>query len=384
MPLCKYKLMENNDKNKPNILYVDDIDTNLILFETAFKNDFTVFTAGSAEKALELLEKEKFTIIVSDQRMPGMSGTELLENVRQKYPRIMRFMLTAYSDYQTVVDSINKGQIYGFFNKPFDFKDMLISLNKAVEVYNLRECNLKMTEEIEKTNLELRNIDKSKTAFLNTITSELRSPIHKIMSAVHMLKDTVVSSDLAELVNYLDTSVSRLEQFSSVTKQLSKLTEGKEALNLTDVSLREVVEVCILEKKDIFQSAGMSIQIAENSETLIIKGDYELILSCLTTLLDILFGLSEKDGIIRLLYGKDDSSWFIEINFKGDNSKKMTDKLSKQFSKNENPYDFTPGIEAMLAKQVMAAHNGKIELILNEDKSISFRMVFSTDSITSV
>ena len=373
--------MKINLNEKANIIYVDDIETNLILFESAFQNDFNVFVADSGDKAIELLKKEHFAVIISDQRMPGMSGTELLEIVRQEYPDIIRFMLTAYSDYQTVVDSINKGQIYGFFNKPFDAGEVRISLHKAVEVHNLRVSNRKMIVEIEKANLELRNIDKSKTAFLNVITNELRSPINKILSVVHMLKDTVVSSDLAELVNYLDISVSRIEKFSLITNQLAKLTEGKVSVKMDDVSIRELVEISILEKKELLDAMGIKIQMGVHSENMKIKGDYELLLNCLTIILDNSLHFAEKGSELGISSGENNTSRFFEINSIGNYSEKMMGNLIRHFSGEEFSSDYNVGIDLILAKQIMSLHKGRIELIRKEEKSISFLLIFPLEVI---
>ncbi len=103
---------------KPNILYVDDLQTNLTLFKATFERDYQIFLAESAAKALEIMKKEKIQVLVTDQRMPGISGTELLEIVSRDFPEIRRFLLTAYTDFETVVEAVNKGHIHGYINKP--------------------------------------------------------------------------------------------------------------------------------------------------------------------------------------------------------------------------------------------------------------------------
>ncbi len=373
--------MNPDKKARPNILYVDDIETNLILFDSAFQNDYNVFLAGSGKEALELLRKEQIAVIITDQRMPEMSGTDLLEIVQQEFPAILRFMLTAYSDYQTVVDSINKGQIYGFFNKPFDVKDMKVSLDKAVEVYNLRESNRQMVIEIERVNKDLKRIDKSKTAFLNMITGELRTPINKIMSVVHMLKDSVASTDLAELVNYLDTSVSKLEKFATITNQLARLNDIKAAVKWIDVSVRELIEISILEKKDLLNSTGKGIYMEKCPTELRIKGDYELLLTCLTILLDNSISHAEKDSKLNISCGENDVERFIRIDFKENFTEKMLQNILNHFNEEENPEDYHVGVELMLAKQIMTAHNGRIQVNHREEGSISLCMAFPPDNM---
>jgi len=102
---------DNNDiSNQVNVLYVDDEQTNLFSFKASFRRDFNVFTANSGEDALKLMETEKIHVIVSDQRMPGMTGIELLQHVKVKYPEPIRILLTGYADINAVIDAINKAK----------------------------------------------------------------------------------------------------------------------------------------------------------------------------------------------------------------------------------------------------------------------------------
>ena len=92
---------------KRSILYVDDELDNLLVFEAAFEDDFIIQTANSGKEALEILEKEAIPVVVADQRMPGMSGTEFLAQAKQVYPDAKKVLLTAYADTQAAITSIN-------------------------------------------------------------------------------------------------------------------------------------------------------------------------------------------------------------------------------------------------------------------------------------
>jgi signal transduction histidine kinase len=370
--------MQKNNEILQNILYVDDIETNLILFEATFKSHFNIFLADSAGKALELLKENNFAVLISDQSMPGMSGTELMEIVKVQYPDTMRFILTAYSDYNTVVDSINKGEIYGFFNKPFDSESVKMSITKAIEVYELRISNKKMIAELEKANSKLLVLDKSKTRYLNTITNEIRSPINKIMSAVHMLKDRIGSADLGELLFYLDTSVARLESFSYAANQLSRLNEeSKSLINFKNVSLRELIELCILDNKTLLDKFQTKVDLDKVIQDTHVNGEYDLLMTCLTTLLMNSLKYIEKNSTINISCGVTSVDKYLEIVDHGSSiSKSQIDNMISFFSEDQKNVDFIPGIELVLAKQIMISHGGGIIIYLNDDKSITTRMVF--------
>jgi DNA-binding NtrC family response regulator len=138
-----------------NILYVDDEENNLIAFKANFRRYYQVFTATSAIEGKEILLKNKIKVIVSDQRMPVMTGVEFFESIIKEFPDTIRILLTGYSDMDTVVDAINKGQVYKYFMKPFDSYAMKVTIDKAIEVYNLREENKELMRRLIVANEQL-------------------------------------------------------------------------------------------------------------------------------------------------------------------------------------------------------------------------------------
>jgi two-component system, sensor histidine kinase and response regulator len=370
--------MDKLQEERPSILYVDDIDNNLILFEAVFKDHFNVATVTSGKEALELMGTREFSVLISDQSMPEMTGTQLLEIAKERYPDTMRFIITAYTDYKTVVDSINKGEIYGFFNKPFDTDTVLMALNKAIEVYNLRIANRKMIRELAKVNAELLDLDKTKTKYLDAITNEIRSPINKIMSAVHILKDRLGSNELSELLYYLDTSVSRLESFSFAAGQLARFNEeGGDKLEFSNISVRELIEFCILENKNLLDKFQTSVELGGLEEDVYIKGEYSLLMTCLTTMLMNSLKYSEKGGCLKISAGTENNTKFIEISDQTNTYTQVhIENLINFFSGNRKQTGFIPGIELLLVRQIMTAHHGNIVITPENDNLLSLRMIF--------
>jgi signal transduction histidine kinase len=133
---------------KRDILYVDDELDNLIVFEATFESTFNVRTANSAGKALDLLQRQSFPVVVADQRMPGMTGAELFEIMRRKYPHTRRVMLTGYADSKAMLDAINQGQVYYFLKKPWERHDVYSVLARAIEAYDLAVANMALTDRL--------------------------------------------------------------------------------------------------------------------------------------------------------------------------------------------------------------------------------------------
>lgn len=126
---------------KPEILYVDDEDGNLVVFEAAFEDDFQITLAHSAEEVLELMNQRPFPVVVADHRMPKMTGVELLEVLRERHPLTKRILLTGYTDPAAMIESINRGQVFHFVRKPWERHELLAILKRAFEAHALELAN---------------------------------------------------------------------------------------------------------------------------------------------------------------------------------------------------------------------------------------------------
>lgn len=120
------------------VLYVDDEPKARLYFVQAFEDDFMIYTAGDAHEAMDILEAHSSDIgvLVSDQRMPGEKGVELLEKARKLNPNLVRILVTAYSDYQTVVDAVNNGRVFRYLHKPWNPHELLGVLHHALDYYS--------------------------------------------------------------------------------------------------------------------------------------------------------------------------------------------------------------------------------------------------------
>ncbi|ADY53881.1 response regulator receiver protein [Pseudopedobacter saltans DSM 12145] len=141
--------------DKIKVLYVDDEDNNLISFKANFRMEYKVFTAISGEEALKILEKENIDIIITDQRMPNMTGVEFLEMVIEKNPDPMRILLTGYADMSAVIDAVNRGKIYHYLAKPWDEKEMHETIQNAYEALKKKRDLNDLNKKLEASNDQL-------------------------------------------------------------------------------------------------------------------------------------------------------------------------------------------------------------------------------------
>ena len=138
-----------------NVLYIDDEPHNLLSFKASFRRIFNVFTAESAEQGRKILDVAEIHVILSDQRMPGMSGIEFFESILKSHPLPIRILITGYTDINAVIDAINRGQVYKYLTKPWSENDIKIFVDKAYEVYMLRKQNTELTDKLVDANDKL-------------------------------------------------------------------------------------------------------------------------------------------------------------------------------------------------------------------------------------
>ena len=121
-------------KKKKKILYVDDEEINLRIFKDSFRRDFEIRTAISGKKALEIIENEFVDIVITDQRMPGMTGVELLKEINEKYPKIPphRLIVSGYSQDNDIKEAFEKYKLMKFISKPWKYEELKTIINNAL------------------------------------------------------------------------------------------------------------------------------------------------------------------------------------------------------------------------------------------------------------
>ena len=154
------------------LLIVDDEPANLRLLERLFRHDYYCLTASSGADAIKLLEQHDVATIITDQRMPEMTGIELLKHTAEIRPHMVRILLTGYTDVEALVEAINCGLVYMYVSKPWNNEDLKIRLSRAIETYE----NNRKRHTLELTNERLiARMTEMKGGFIRSITSALKA-----------------------------------------------------------------------------------------------------------------------------------------------------------------------------------------------------------------
>ncbi len=169
---------ENQRKiKKYAILYVDDEETNLRVFKSNFRRFFKIYTAVTPFEAIEILKENEIQVIITDQRMPEMTGTEFLEKILPDFPDVIKIILTGFTDIEAIKDGINRCGIYKYITKPWNFDEMKAVLDRAMESYQSALDSEEHIKDLEYSNQELEKRVAERTKELNDINDRLISSI---------------------------------------------------------------------------------------------------------------------------------------------------------------------------------------------------------------
>src|SRR6202521_2171147 len=187
------------DSVKKHCLLVVDDEPDLVQsVKDLLRFDYKVLVATRAIEGLKIMQREKVHIVMSDQRMPEMTGVEFLKHLRDSHPETVRLLFTAYADLNAVTDAINQGNVYRYISKPWEPDELKTVLRQAVDYYDLQQERRRLilevhekNQQLEIANEELRRANDVKRAFIRVASHELRTPLTIVMGLSELAKDAL-------------------------------------------------------------------------------------------------------------------------------------------------------------------------------------------------
>lgn len=227
-----------------NILYVDDEARNLQTFAASFRREYNIYTATSGEEGLKVMRQQAISLVISDQRMPGMTGVEFLARIVPDFPNTIRMVLTGYSDVGSIIDSINKGKVDYFLLKPWNPDELKAIIDKSLLSLRLKAENEALTRERNQLVLESARKEREYE----------RQQKENILSQFEILKNQVNPHFLFNCLNSLaslvhedpDTAEKFIEKLSEVYRYVLEHT-GEELVSVQD-EMRFIHDYFFLQK----------------------------------------------------------------------------------------------------------------------------------------
>lgn len=164
-----------------SILLVDDESNITAAIKRLLRGErYQVFTANSGQQGLEIMAQHAISVVISDQRMPEMTGVDFLRIVKVLYPETIRVVLSGYTDLRSITDAINEGAIYKFLTKPWEDEVLLMNIREAFQLYDLKMDNQRLTEQVKQTNRELSMLNKDLEHYAIVKMEETRRSINSL------------------------------------------------------------------------------------------------------------------------------------------------------------------------------------------------------------
>ncbi len=364
-------------KREP-ILYVDDEESNLVVFKNTFFADYEILTANTGEEALSILETQEIPLVVTDQRMPKMTGVELLAQVREKHPDMIRMILTAYTDVEDIIDAINRGFAYKFITKPWDRNDLKITIDRALEAYHLALENKRLIEDL---------IQAEKLATVGQLASAISHEIKNQLAALSFA-DLIRSKypDDERLLKYVDQITNARDRLLGIVNQIRDFAKGKAhrmAIMREDVGKLIDEVAAFLHLDPDVKHRKLEVDLAED---LFAELDADRIRQVLVNLIKNAAQATEKgNGVVQVSSCADDGKWAcirIKDNGCGIPPENLETIWEAFFTTKE---DVGTGLGLHVCKQIIEAHKGQIECqsTVGEGTTFAVRLPLSAGAAES-
>ena len=352
----------------PSVLYVDDEPANLVVFAAGLRGTVSVVTAPSGATALELMRKQEIAVLVADQRMPGMSGVDLLSAVRNEFPDTVRILMTAYSDLEAAIDAINRGHVHLYLRKPWEPVELRQVLVQAVERYRA----VRWANELERRMRETERMY-ALGVIATGVAHELRGPL------------TALSMNLELMSGQLDEPAKRSSVLASLhdcrlsVRAIADIVSGVELSTRKrtdeDVNLREVVEFAVRSALGELRHRGQ-VSLTVN-DVPPIRGSRtrlgQVVLNLLVNAIEALDPAQRLRNLLTVTLGLDEGFALLTVEDNG--SGIAPDVASRVF----DPFfttkaDGGTGLGLAISKQIVVELGGQIEVSSVVGRGTTFRV----------
>lgn len=356
----------------PTVICIDDEAHNNEAISRLLRKNYHVITTESPQEGLQLIETHKPAIIISDQRMPQITGVELLKKSIELSPQSIRLLLTGYTDLESVISAINDGQIYRYLTKPWEPHDLSITIDKSYETYQLRQKLLEQNE-------ILKNLDKLKTDFMILVTHELRTPLTGIVSFLDLLKEELRNKDHKTYLDHIDKNTRRLQRMVEDILLITQLKAQTRKEAAVDVTLKESLETAWNLIADKNKKLNLRINAKENT----IVVDSFLWSKLLTKIFANCFQHAVSESSVDVSFANQQNGYLFEV------TNSMSQPLSVEpqsllsaFTKNEKIMNHTQGagLGLSIVSALTQALGGQLQ-ISAKAKTFSLLIYFPSDFV---
>ena len=351
------------------VLFLDDEESIIDGVQRLFAREpYAIFATTSPDKAREALAKEKIKAVVSDYRMPEISGVKFLREVKEKYPDMVKILFTGYTDFSAAEEAINVGEVYRFISKPWKTAELLSTIRQCIEHYDLVARAKAHEEELEVANKRLKAMYEMQKEFTSTVSHELRTPLASIKTAIDLVVKKMVgeiNQEQAEVLGRAKTNVDRLKRLIDDILDLTKMESGKLQMHFMMNDIHKVIEEVAQAQKDVAQARGLYIKTDLDTQVPKVPFDSDRIIQVLNNLVGNAIKFTKAGGITLKTQNKlAENHIIVSIQDTGKGISeadiaKLFQKFQQIESAEQNEEGGT-GLGLAICKEIISRHGGKI------------------------
>jgi signal transduction histidine kinase len=289
------------------LLVVDDEPEVLHSLFDLLRMDYRVITCATGARALEVLRStEDVHVIMSDQRMPEMTGVELLRQAKAIRPETTRLLFTAYADIRTVIDAINQGHVFRYLTKPWEPEELEAVVRQAVEHHNLIVEKNRLVAELQATNARLTEANRLKGAFIEVASHELNTPVTVVLGMLELWKVSqgpVASALERQWVDRIGAAAQRLARTVERMLKLVRSGEFGRPLEKETVALESLLGRTIDELAPYLELRRQSVTLDIEPDLGPIEADADKLGDVLINLVANAVKFTPDGGTIRIAAG---------------------------------------------------------------------------------
>jgi len=286
------------------VLVVDDEPDVLRSVYDLLRIDYEVVTCQRASEALDHLKAvTDVAVILSDQRMPGMTGIELLQQARLIRPETTRLLFTAYADIHTVIDAINRGHVFRYITKPWGAEELESVIRQAVERHDMIIEKNQLLAELQTANTKLAEANRLKGIFLEVASHELNTPVTVVLGLTDLWKLSLTNDATGPERQWVERINAAARRLAKTVQRMFKLVENREfgqTLNLETVELEPLVREAIEELTPYLEARKQRVEVEIEPQFGSIDADSSKIMDILINLLANAIKFTPDSGTIRV------------------------------------------------------------------------------------
>jgi signal transduction histidine kinase len=369
------------------ILYVDDEELALQSFKVQFCNDFTIYTAQSSEDAFQILNSEDIAVIITDQRMPKVSGVEFLKQVMSTHPDAVRILITAYTDLDVVIQAINTGNVYRYVSKPYNEDEVRNTIRQAIEHYYLvRERERLYAEKVETMRKIARANRLSAMGIMAAgMAHEINNPLVAISTFLQMLpqKYAEASKDREYWEELYGVAVREVERIRQLVHQLLSYSKITQSEKFEPVPINEILQEMVVFIENEAKKKGIHIKREYSPDLPVGMIDRNRMKQVFLNILLNAVQATERGGTITVTTQhvvEDQENKFLQIEISDTGSGISQENLEKLFT----PFFTTKesegsGLGLMTSHHIVDEHRGTIDVKSELGKGTTFTIQLPLD-----